>query len=589
VNFVNTPTVSSYFDSAEPTPSPYVPQSTLEMRTAQALQPTLAFRTAEALMATPAFQTAQALATMGLIKGSLTDTIKLITAMTDTVALTPVAAPTMTTPITPADIAILVDFSGEKQPISPWIYGLSGAHPAVVQAIRPSLQSWGGDRSSRYNWKIGNAWNTGADGVYQNSSFGFTTESVSDAFIREANAAGATVRLTLPTIGWVAKDTNPETCSFPDAEGRCTNAGGASCAKPGATADPALANIPADPAFIADWVRSLQGSKADVRFFAMDNKPELWGYQHYDVRPNCTTYADILERYTMYATAVREVAPEAELMGPVSCCWNFYWNSAAGEADKQQHNNQDFLPWFLEQMRKHDQQYQKRTLDILDVHYFPEGVYNNEVNQESAARRLRSTRSLWDPSYVDESWIKEPVQLIPRLQGLIRQHYPNTKLAISEWNWGADTTINGALAIADVLGIFGREQVYLASYWRSPEYGTPGMFAFKMYTNYDDAGSRFGDLSVRASSTDHDQVSAYGAIDLNNKRINVMLINKLPDTVRTVELNLKGITLPNQAMLYRYSRAIPDQITRQQIATDFDKHLTLPPYSVTMISLDIQP
>ena len=30
-------------------------------------------------------------------------------------------------------------------------------------------------------------------------------------------------------------------------------------------------------------------------------------------------------------------------------------------------------------------------------------------------------------------------------------------LAIGEWNWGAEKTVNGALAIADVLGIFGRD------------------------------------------------------------------------------------------------------------------------------------
>ena len=47
----------------------------------------------------------------------------------------------------------------------------------------------------------------------------------------------------------------------------------------------------------------------------------------------------------------------------------------------------------------------------------------------------------------------------------------------SEWNWGADKTMNGALALADVLGILGREDVYLANYWRYPEPQSPGFFA----------------------------------------------------------------------------------------------------------------
>ncbi len=137
-----------------------------------------------------------------------------------------------------------------------------------------------------------------------------------------------------------------------------------------------------------------QGFK--VRFIAMDNEPELWGYTHYDVHPDCTTYQEILDKYLEYATAVRAVAPDAELTGPVTCCWYFYWNSAAGAADKQKHGGQDFLPWFLDQVRQHDQTAGQQTLNVLDIHYYPEGLYNQKVDPETSAHRLRSTRSLWD-------------------------------------------------------------------------------------------------------------------------------------------------------------------------------------------------
>ena len=35
----------------------------------------------------------------------------------------------------------------------------------------------------------------------------------------------------------------------------------------------------------------------------MDNEPELWGYTHYDVHPECPTYEEILDKYLTYATA----------------------------------------------------------------------------------------------------------------------------------------------------------------------------------------------------------------------------------------------------------------------------------------------
>ncbi len=39
----------------------------------------------------------------------------------------------------------------------------------------------------------------------------------------------------------------------------------------------------------------------------------------------------------------------------------------------------------------------------------------------------------------------------------VAKDYPGTKLAITEYNWGGQEHINGAVAQADILGIFGRE------------------------------------------------------------------------------------------------------------------------------------
>ena len=92
--------------------------------------------------------------------------------------------------------------------------------------------------------------------------------------------------------------------------------------------------------------------------------------------------------------------------------------------------------------------------------------------------RLRSTRSLWDPTYADESWIADVqdgpyVRLIPRMRDWVNANYPGTKLAVTEYNWGGLESINGALAQADVLGIFGREGLDLATIWGPPSTGQP--------------------------------------------------------------------------------------------------------------------
>lgn len=55
--------------------------------------------------------------------------------------------------------------------------------------------------------------------------------------------------------------------------------------------------------------------------------------------------------------------------------------------------------------------------------------------------------------------------LIPRMQQLIAQFYPGTKLSISEWSPTNDGDVTGGLVAVDQLGIYGREGVDSATYW----------------------------------------------------------------------------------------------------------------------------
>jgi hypothetical protein len=482
---------------------------------------------------------------------------------------------------------IRVDATQNVHPISPLIYGMNQAPVAMQQSLGVRLNRWGGNPSTRYNWKLGNAWNAGSDYFYRNGDYGYTGSSASDDFVAETLAAGGDALVTLPTLGWVAKNNDANTCSFPTPDGQCGDADKASCDTPGAIADPTRANVPSDVSSIVAWVKHLLVEKKyTVRFFEMDNEPDIWGTTHYDVHPKCTTYNEIRDKYLEYASAVRAVAPQAELIGPSTCCCFLYWNSAAGAADKASHDGQDFLPWFLDEVRRHDQQAGVRTLDVLDIHYYPEGLYNDNVDTATAAHRLRSTRSLWDKTYVDESWISEPVNLISRMKQLLVEHYAGTKLGISEWNWGADKDINGALAIADVLGIYGREDVYLATYWRYPEQGSPGFYAFKLFMIYDDRGGHFGDTSVQALSDAPNQVSAYAGLNSAKDRLTVMLVNKDPNNAMAVNLDIKNFNHQGKATLYRYSAANSGGIVSTPFALDSQGAITLPAYSISLLVIE---
>lgn len=468
--------------------------------------------------------------------------------------------------------------------ISPLVYGLSGAPAEVLADLRPTLNSWGGNPSTRYNWRLGNAWNAASDWNYQNTDYDYDMAErgipAHENLMLQAKEVGAAVRLAAPTLGWVAKDTNPESCSFPLPDGSCGDGGGSNCRDPQETTDPELTSVASTSEDIQAWMREMAGAGLLPEFIAMDNEPELWGYTHYDVHPECTTYQEILDKFLEYATAVREVAPEAQITGPVTCCWEYYWHSPAGSRDEALHDDRPFLAWFLDQVRAHDEETGTRTLDVLDVHYYPEGLYNDNAEPDIAARRLRSTHSLWDYEYTDESWIGERIALIPRLQALIDAHYPGTRLGISEWNWGADETMNGALAAADVLGILGREEVYFAAYWRYPAPDSPAYQAFKLYTNYDGEGSRFIGDALAVYSDDIDRVTGYGALD-EAGTLRVMLIHKQPDAEMPLRVIAGNYAANGQATRYTLTEAglSQDSVTAQEGRIT----LTLPPYSVTLL------
>src|SRR5207237_6936143 len=102
-----------------------------------------------------------------------------------------------------------------------------------------------------------------------------------------------------------------------------------------------------------------------------------------------------------------------------------------------------------------------------------------------------------------------------------------TRVGITEYNWGAEGHIYGATAQADILGVFGREGLDLATRWTTPDPASPTYKAIKMYRNYDGAGGRFGEQAVSAVVPDPDQLSAFAAVRSWDGALTVMVVSKV--------------------------------------------------------------
>lgn len=144
----------------------------------------------------------------------------------------------------------------------------------------------------------------------------------------------------------------------------------------------------------------------------------------------------------------------------------------------------------------------------------------------------------------------------------VNSNYPGTKIAISEYSWGALGYLNGALAQADVLGIFGREGLDLATLWGLPTATQPGAYAFRMYRNYDGQSHGFGETSVPAASADQSQLAIYAARRSSDGALTLIIINKT-GTPLTSTVVLSNYLPPATAQVYLYSGANLQAIVRQ--------------------------
>jgi hypothetical protein len=488
---------------------------------------------------------------------------------------------------------LTVDANRSRHAISPYIYGMNsyGADTntsALWDELKLPVARFGGNNTSRYNWKL-DASNTAMDWYYENVRLSDATNLPADSavnrFIEQNRTAGTQSLVTTPMMGYVAK--NSLSCSFSvkkygaqtggDWQWRPDCGNGIKTNGQAVTGNnPADTSVAAPPTFVRGWVNYLKqhygtANKTGVRFYALDNEADLWHETHRDIFPVGLTYDQLRDRTYQYAAAIKAADAQAKILGPVFTLWPALWMSPndvqrgdyATPDDRNAHGGVPLIPWYLQQMRAYEQSNGKRILDYLDLHYYPAeaGVSLAPAGDAATqALRLRSTRSLWDASYVDESWIANSgieggvIRFIPLMREWVKANYPNTKLAISEYNWGGFEHINGALAEADVLGIFGREGLDLATLWGVPKVTDPVTFAFRLFRNYDGNGGQFGTTSVFASSTQQDDLAVYAAEEPSGLALTVMVINKSKAAI-TAPVTLRHFIPNGTAQAWRYSEA----------------------------------
>lgn len=512
-----------------------------------------------------------------------------------------------------------IDTTTSRRRIDPRIYGLSLASAQQLADLNVPLNRSGGNADTRYNWQL-NASNRAFD--YYFESIGESSAvagELTDTFITNSKSAGAQPMVTIGIIGWAAKlgpnrsklasysiakygaQTDADWQWMPDAGNGVRASDGTQITNN----DPHDANTPIDALYQKSWVQHIvskfgPANANGLRYYILDNEHSIWFSTHRDVHPVGPTMDEVWSKMLDHAQRIKEVDANALVVGPEEWGWSAYtlsgydqqWSAAHSQwsntPDRVAHGGMDYMPWLLAQFNDYQNRTGQRLLDIFTLHYYPQGgEYDNpdfmDVSTAMQQRRNRSTRSLWDPTYTDETWISDKVQLIPRMRDWVDTYYPGTQIGITEYNWGAENHINGATTQADIFGIFGREGLDLATRWTTPPNGSPVYNSIKMYRNYDGAKSTFGDVGVIASNPNPNVATCYAAVRSSDNALTIMLINK---ETQVVNATVSAPTWTSTGNAARYElKASPNAITKLADVVPANKQLTLalPAQSITLL------
>lgn len=488
---------------------------------------------------------------------------------TATLALLALAATARTAPI----LRVHADAPGHA--INPGIYGinvLATGKSTYLAADSAMLGSdrMGGNRMTAYNWEnnyssAGSDWQFNSDNwLTQNPLPTATGAGGSVASFVERNLGlGRKPIVQLQMAGYVAADgSGPVTADQTAPSSRWKKvvfAKGSPFSLAPSTTDSAVYMDEEVNFLVRKFGRADQGG---VPYYQLDNEPALWGGTHVRIRPKPLTFGELLDNSEALSKAIKAVDPSTKVIGfesfgamemfkcvsgtPNSIPTCSDWNTYAAKYDWA-------VAAFLGEMKARSAIAGKRLVDVLGIHWYPEDMGDSRINNGSLANggtakdieaRLQAPRGLWDTTYLENSWIPgamtggKPVHILARTLRSIDTAWPGTRLALTEYGYGGENHWSGALAQADVLGVFGKLDLETANLHGT--FSGHVEAAFRLYRNFDGKGNAFGDTYVAVDNPEPAVYSTYASLDSKNpKLLHVVAINKSA-SAQSVTISLNG-------------------------------------------------
>ena len=306
----------------------------------------------------------------------------------------------------PADVIFTIRADRGVHPISPLIYG--NERPPELRRQWDGTASLRGNRWTAFDWENG-ASNAGKDSSYQNDDNLATSDAPGSAVlttIKTAIAYRALPLVTVPIVNFVAYD------KAGDGDVRMTPDYWPPVSKrtyPPSKLRSRQRPMPpirtsSEDEFVS-WAKGVAAGApsrlARQRAGSFGPHPSQGAPQQGHLR------RARVARHRLRACHQERLAG-GEGLGFVSSGWSGF-TSLQGAPDADEKG--DFIEYYLDKMMDAECFHHRRLIDYLDLHWYSEiragrtRITSAQATAPVAEARLQAPRSLWDPTFIEDTWI----------------------------------------------------------------------------------------------------------------------------------------------------------------------------------------
>jgi hypothetical protein len=290
-------------------------------------------------------------------------------------------------------------------------------------------------------------------------------------------------------------------------------------------------------------------NKNGIRYWNMDNEPEIWLGTHDDVMPVQISPQEFMKRYVDLAKKVRQKYPDIKLVGPVTANeWQWYnWtNTTVSDNGK----SYPWLEFFIKSIADEQKASGVRLLDVLDIHFYPSTKKTEDVVQLHRvyfdrnynfpeANGVKNVNGSYDNSQTKEYIFGRCNDWLAKYLGA--GHGVTLGLTETGIDDSIDPTVT-AVWYGSTLGEFMKNQVEIFTPW---SWKTGMWETLHLFSRYNQ------EFSVGGVSANEMLVSAYPTVNAAKDSMTVVLINRSPGQTQSVNIQFDHFTpVQEKASMY---------------------------------------